>query len=274
MPALDEDEATLAVAAARALLNLRNIEPGTIRRLECRSSTATGWADPVPVALGLSQAALTEGDRGDAGPAPDTLRITSDAPRLGSPQWGSTEALAVAEFPGSAKDIDATHPMTRSIDRSQAEAMSLWNTKAPQQLPMAAYVPKTTWDATLDARYRLVAGFCRHCRRGQHPRLDLCPVCGRPTETRELRGPGSLYTYTIITAGAGPAEFDALQATHGTYGVAIADFGDALRVAGLLTETDLSALAIGQRLEPVFRRLYAQEGLWRYGTKFRAAKQP
>ncbi|HEX9817049.1 MAG TPA: OB-fold domain-containing protein [Candidatus Thermoplasmatota archaeon] len=270
LPGLDEDEATLAVAAARALFKERNIAPSSVRRLECLSTTGQGWSFHGQIALGLRHATVSDamGEEQEG-----TLRITSNAPRFGSPHFGAIEAMAVAEFPGTGKDIDASERMTRTIDDSKATKMSAWETKAPTGVPMGAYIPKATWDASLDARYRLVASYCTTDRRGHHPPLDPCPICGGPTETRELSTTGTLYTHTIIAAGGGPTEFDPFQDTDGTYGVGIVDFGDAIRVAGLLTETDLASLSIGQKMEAVFRRIYAQEGAWRYGTKFRVAKQ-
>lgn len=270
LPGLDEDEATFAVAAARALLNQRNIVASSVRRLECLSTTNQGWATHAQIALGLREATVDEKQSGEL-PA-GTLRITSNAPRYGSPHFGNVEAMAVAEWFGEGKDIDASDPVSRSIDEAKATKLSTWETRAPLAVPMGAYIPKPTWDASLDARYRLVAGYCTQCKRGQHPRLDPCPICGRPTEVRELAARGSLYTHTVIAAGGGPTEFDPFQDTDGTYGVAVVDFGDAIRVAGILTDTDLPSLAIGQKMDAVFRRVYAQEGAWRYGTKFRAAK--
>ena len=271
IPALDEDEATFAVAAARALMKARDVRPGSVRRLVCSSHTGKGWGPHVQIALGLRDATLVETeDPGDL--SEGTMRIVANAPRPSSPGFGTTEALAVAEFPGDATDVDVSEKSLRAVDATRAEKMVAWETKAPQLVPMGAYVPRGTWDATLDARYRLVAGYCPRCRRGQHPRVEPCPVCGGATQVRELVGPGSLYTFTVIGGGGGPTEFDPFQDTDGTYGVAIVDFGDAIRVAGLLTETDLGALAIGQRMESVFRRIYAQEGSWRYGTKFRLAR--
>lgn len=271
LPALDEDEATFAVAAARALMKQRHVAASTIRRLECVSTTGTGWSVHVQIALGLRHATVLE--TASETVAEGTLRITSNAPRFGSPHLGRVEAMAVAEFPGPGKDIDASERTSRSIDEAKATKLAMWEAKAPAAVPMGAYIPKPTWDASLDARYRLVASYCSKCRRGHHPRLDPCPVCGGATETRELAAPGTLYTHTVIAAGGGPTEFDPFQETEGTYGVAIVDFGDAIRVAGLLTGTDLGGLNIGQKMEPVFRRIYAQEGAWRYGTKFRTAKQ-
>ena len=271
VPGLDEDEATFAVAAAGALIKQRNIPTSSIQRLQCLSATAQGWARHVQIALGLPDASIDEKPGGELA---GTLRITSDAPRFGSDHFAHVDALAVAEWPGAAKDIDASDPTPRAIDEAKATKLAAWESKALLAVPMGAYIPKPTWDASLDARYRLVAGYCSHCKRGHHPRLDPCPICGRPTDVRDLASNGRLYTHTVIAAGGGPTEFDPFQDTDGTYGVGIVDFGDAIRVAGILTDTDLASLNIGQKMEPVFRRIYAQEGAWRYGTKFRASKQP
>jgi uncharacterized OB-fold protein len=38
----------------------------------------------------------------------------------------------------------------------------------------------------------------------------------------------------------------------------------------MMVDPDPASLRIGQRVRRVFRRLYAQEGAWRYGTKFQS----
>jgi uncharacterized OB-fold protein len=84
---------------------------------------------------------------------------------------------------------------------------------------------------------------------------------------------GTLETFTIIAEGGGPSEFDALQETHGEYAVGIASFGP-VRVPGMICDTPTERLRLDLPVEPVFRRLFAQEGTWRYGSKLREVTRP
>jgi uncharacterized protein len=272
VPGLDEDESTLAVAAARALVGLRKLAPDAIKGVEFVGPTAPAWAPTAALALGATARMTTFTEAPAAAPADGTMRISALAPRPGSPELGRNEAFARAEFPGPGRTLDATPKHSRTVSRASFDKLVAWETKALLQVPMGAYIPKASWEATLPARYQLLAGFCANCKRGYHPRLDPCPVCGGTTQSRSLPTVGHLYTYTAIAAGGGPSEFDPLQDVEGTYGVGIVDFGDAIRIAGILAETDLAQVAIGDKMEAVFRRIYAQEGAWRYGTKFRRAE--
>jgi hypothetical protein len=84
-----------------------------------------------------------------------------------------------------------------------------------------------------------------------------------------LAGPGKIQSYTVVAKGGAPSEFEPLQDLDGDYAVVVVEFGQGVRVVGMVCESPLDGLRIGAAVQPAFRRLYAQDGEWRYGTKFR-----
>lgn len=80
-------------------------------------------------------------------------------------------------------------------------------------------------------------------------------------------GPGTVATVTTIQAGP-PGEFQAQHAASGPYDVAIVELAAGGRTIGQVAGPP-GQLAIGQAVEPVLRRLFRQEGRWRYAIKWR-----
>lgn len=256
---LDEDAATLAVEAAHRLLAQARIDGSAIGpvRLEGAPADLVGT---VELALGIRP----------NGTGPE-LRIAVHAPRAGSKDGGpgrpafATATLgdpmagqALPDFPPSARVVGTPDQFQR-LAKAEQDAL--------RAVPMAAYVPRGTWDATLAARYRLLASVCDTCKAGHHPPLAVCPVCHNATRTVSLWKPGRLYTWTSVASG--PSEFDPWQQVWGEYVVAIVEHEHGIRLAGILLDAPASTLREGQLVEPVLRRLYAQDGAWRYGVKFR-----
>lgn len=285
VPFLDEDEATLAVEAAGALLQAAKFEASTLARIRVASATRTGWATTLARALGAHNIEPEElsteewpRERARASASEAVLWVESQCPR---PRSSAMEELALpaqagAELTGPAAPkgpdlrVDADRP-TFSLSRETYEALAREEARAPGAVPMGAYVPLATWNATRDARYRLMASSCPQCHAAQHPPLDPCPACGGPTHVAPLPRRGHLYSFTRIAKGGGPSEFDPLLEVAGHYDVAVVEFEAGVRVPGMVAEAADVPLKIGQPMEAVFRRLYAQEGAWRYGTKFRPA---
>lgn len=265
---LDEDEATLAVDAARIILGSAAVDPAKVQRLEVGPGAAVpAWAPHVQVALGLRHVALAPVSAGD--PGPTTLRILSDSGRQTARSAMATATLG----PGTAPGPGGPAQVHRGVDQDHVRRIREAEARCLAQVPMGAFVSRPTWDASLDARYRLLASTCTACDASHHPPLDPCPRCGRPTRVR-AHHEGALHTWTTIAKGGGPTEFDEWQALDGDYVVAIVDLPGGPRVAGMMTRTDPESLRVGQAVRPVLRRLYAQEGAWRYGTKFQTIAQP
>lgn len=277
IPFLDEDEATLAVAAVEALLARAHVAPAQVRRVVVSSRTRSGFGPALADALGIHRERVEEGAALLYGqtqhPAPGegpVLHVQSDAPRAGGGDARGAHATARLAGPGIAAGPGVELPSaTWSPDRATYDRLVEAERAWPARVPMGAHIPKATWDRSLTARYRLAASLCEEGHL-EYPARAHCSHCARPTATKPLPRPGTLETYTVIAKGAAPSEFEPLQDVLGEYAVGVADFGGA-RVAGLFTEAPLDALRIGTPIDPVFRRLYATEGEWRYGTKFRLA---
>lgn len=133
-----------------------------------------------------------------------------------------------------------------------------------------AYVSPTAYLAELPARYRLVGEECTACATLHFPPRESCTKCGsREFRPRPLKRTGEIYTYTIIGRGAAPSEFAEQQAIWGEYATAIVQLDDGPRITAMLTDLLPATVKAGMRVSMVLRRLYTQEGVTRYGFKFR-----
>lgn len=134
---------------------------------------------------------------------------------------------------------------------------------------MSAYFSLPMYSASIDQRLRMVAGKCTKCGTLAYPQRQVCIACGGRDFTHvPLSGNGTIYTFTIIARGGAPAEFDAQQIMTGVIPIAIIELDEGPRVVGQLADVDLNKLEIGTPVRAVVRRLYDQEGIVRYGTKF------
>jgi len=135
--------------------------------------------------------------------------------------------------------------------------------------PMGAYVSLPDFARSLPARYRLAAARCRSCARLAFPPRAACPRCGA-AEWDEVRlsGRGVVHSFTVIARGSGPSEFAAEQAMTGEYVSAVVELEEGPRVAARLADVRPGEVAIGMPVEAALRRLYAQQGVARYGFKF------
>lgn len=137
-----------------------------------------------------------------------------------------------------------------------------------------AYVSLPTWRRSLAQRYRLQAGRCPECDAVAFPPTGACPSCGERVEYDPvpLDREGTVEAVTVIGAGGAPPEFAEQQRRAGPFATAIvecrASGGGSARLPAMLTDCDPAAVAVGDRVRAVFRRLYEQDGVVRYGTKF------
>ncbi|MHA1231735.1 MAG: Zn-ribbon domain-containing OB-fold protein [Candidatus Helarchaeota archaeon] len=131
-------------------------------------------------------------------------------------------------------------------------------------------IPKY-WKA-LPQKYRLVAGKCSNCGELNFPPKTLCKKCGSQGTQIEtaLSGLGTVYSFTIIGRGGAPPEFAKMQKKCGPYAIAIVELDEGLKINVQLTDCDpFDDVKIGMRVSAVFRQIYEQEGVIRYGLKFR-----
>lgn len=134
---------------------------------------------------------------------------------------------------------------------------------------MGAYLSLPTWWRNLDARYRLVVGRCRSCDGYTFPAEGACVECNAidSLEPIEPEGYGTVVAHTVIENGA-PPEFSDLLTAEGAIGVVLIQLDEGVRVPGMLTDCDPHAVHRDDRVKAVVRRIYKQEGIIRYGTKF------
>jgi len=98
--------------------------------------------------------------------------------------------------------------------------------------------------------------------------------CGKKAEYEPtpLKGRGKIYSYTIISAGGAPPEFSEQERLAGSFGVAIVELEEGPRVIAQMTDCKPGELSVGTNVEAVFRRIYEDDGVIRYGIKFRPLK--
>ncbi|WP_368410958.1 zinc ribbon domain-containing protein [Halomarina pelagica] len=138
----------------------------------------------------------------------------------------------------------------------------------------AAYVSVPTWRRSIPQRHRLVAGRCPDCGALAFPPEGACSECGALAEYDpvELPREGVIEAVTRIGRGGAPPEFAEQQARSGGFGVAIVRF----EVDGETTSLPAQLVgeaAVGDAVRAVIRRIYTQEGVTRYGAKFRRAER-
>ncbi|MGA2110753.1 MAG: Zn-ribbon domain-containing OB-fold protein [Anaerolineales bacterium] len=115
-------------------------------------------------------------------------------------------------------------------------------------------------------RYGLVGEQCEHCHAKIFPPRDICPECGRATQSRfSFSGQGEVYSFTVIHDA--PSGYE----TQAPYAIALVKLAEGPLVTAQITDVDPRELRIGLPVEMVTRKLRAEgeEGLIQYGYKFR-----
>ncbi|MFC5973339.1 zinc ribbon domain-containing protein [Halomarina salina] len=135
----------------------------------------------------------------------------------------------------------------------------------------AAYVTMPTWAESLPQRHRLLAGRCPDCGALAFPPQGACPDCRELVEYEETRlaPEGTVEAATRIGQGGAPPEFAPQQKRGGAFGVVVVRFEAADGEGSVsLPGQVVGEASVGDTVRGVLRRLYTQEGVTRYGTKF------
>lgn len=134
-----------------------------------------------------------------------------------------------------------------------------------------AYVSIPAYSRSIPQRYALVGCRCRACGWVNFPKGVNCLKCGNPLEYEpmKLSGKGTIYSFTAVSRGGSPPEFSMQQNLVGTYFVAVVELDEGPRIVAQMTDCKSEELKIGLRVESVFRRVYEDDGIIRYGIKFR-----
>lgn len=135
---------------------------------------------------------------------------------------------------------------------------------------MGAYISLPNYTRSVEQRYRLVGLKCPACGVINFPPAEICGECGYQGEFDKVvpDGRGKIYSFTVIEAGGAPAEFAEQVNQTGSYAVALVDMEEGYRVMGQLTDCNVNDIKVGAEVELVFRKIYEQEGVVRYGVKF------
>ncbi|MFD1515566.1 zinc ribbon domain-containing protein [Halomarina rubra] len=169
-----------------------------------------------------------------------------------------------------------TIPASLALDAGEtveyAEALRLRGELSDEEAGTgAAYVTMPTWTRSLPQRHRLVAGRCPDCDALAFPPEGACPDCRELVdyEAVSLAPTGTVEAATRIGQGGAPPEFAPQQARGGAFGVAVVRF-EAADGAGSVSLPGqvVGEASVGDEVRGVLRRLYTQEGVTRYGTKF------
>jgi uncharacterized OB-fold protein len=140
----------------------------------------------------------------------------------------------------------------------------------PARVAEGAYWPRPTYQEGLPSRWRLTAERCTHCQRTSFPSRGQCRGCGRRdalTPVRLDRRGGRVIALTWIGPGGQPTEFDPQVEGTGGYGVAIVEVAPGTFGTFQLADVVRGEVSLGDPVRTSLRRLYAQEGAWRYGRK-------
>jgi len=134
-----------------------------------------------------------------------------------------------------------------------------------------AYVSIPTYSRSVPQRYALIAAKCRYCGAINLPLGVNCLKCGKVLEyePQKLSGRGKIYCFTTISRGGSPPEFSAQQNLVGSYPVAVVELDEGPRIVAQMTDCRAEDLKIGLEVESNFRRIYDDDGMIRYGVKFR-----
>jgi uncharacterized OB-fold protein len=138
-----------------------------------------------------------------------------------------------------------------------------------------AYVSIPTYSRSIPQRYALIGAKCNACGSINIPRGVTCTKCGKTLkfEPAKLSGKGRIYSFTTISRGGSPPEFSNQQNLVGSYSVAVVELEEGPKVVAQMTDCKSDELRIDMPVEATFRRIYEDDGMVRYGVKFRPTSE-
>ncbi|MEW5898995.1 MAG: Zn-ribbon domain-containing OB-fold protein [Bacillota bacterium] len=139
---------------------------------------------------------------------------------------------------------------------------------------MGAHISVPMYQRAIAQRYRLVGLKCRRCGKINFPPKAACKYCGELNNFEEIQlsGKGKVYSFTVIAGAGAPPEFADEAVFKGKYPVALVELDEGPRIVAQLVDTPVEDVAIGMPVEAVLRKMYTEEGVVRYGYKFRKCK--
>jgi len=138
---------------------------------------------------------------------------------------------------------------------------------------VSAHISIPMYQRAVPQRYRLTGKRCRTCGKINFPPNAVCKYCLQGTcfEDVRLSGRGAVYSYTVIAGGGAPPEFATEARCKGSYPVLIVELEEGPRVIAQMVNPPAEEIAIGMPVQVVFRKIYEEEGVIRYGFKFSPA---
>jgi len=116
----------------------------------------------------------------------------------------------------------------------------------------------------------MVLSRCNNCKSVYFPPPIKCKnCCSKSFEHVIPSGRGKIYAFTKIGVTGAPGEYAEQVKLNGSYVVALIDLEEGPRIMGQLTDCTPDEVVIGQEVKLVFRIMYRQEGVIRYGFKFK-----
>ena len=95
-------------------------------------------------------------------------------------------------------------------------------------------------------------------------------VAGVETSNQPLKREGTIQTWTTLSAAGAPSEFSLRAPLLGGISTVLLHLDDGPKGVFLVVDDEDVDFAMDGKMELVFRRLYAQEGVVRYGLKARS----
>lgn len=159
---------------------------------------------------------------------------------------------------------------------------------------MGAYISVPVWERTIAQRYGLQGQRCLSCGAVLFPPKVVCPECGGDSfESASLSGKGRIYSFTVIAGGGAPPEFEWQANAVGSYVVGLVELEEGPRIIAQIVGVDPRAATttpifedsprgssdvnkrplIGLPVKAVIRKVYEQEGVIRYGYKFKVVSE-
>lgn len=235
-------------------------------------------ADPLGVNRDAIRAGTAVGNLGDAGAAGPLIGLAvaleaghSEVAVIGYGSGGGATAMAL-----EAEEVSVATRLEGRETLSYGEYLRLRGEITPgEPAGGGAYVSVPSWKRSLPQRHRLVAGRCRECGKLEFQSKGACTGCGvlEEYDSVSLPGTGTVEAATVIRQGSAPPEFAEQQAREGAYVSAIVAFdgpdGGTVSVPAQVRTVDGEEVSAGDRVEAMLRRIYAQEGVIRYGVKVR-----
>ncbi len=135
---------------------------------------------------------------------------------------------------------------------------------------MGAHISVPMYRRTISHRYRLTGMKCAGCQGVNFPPKAVCShcLCGTEFEDVPLSGRGLVYSYTVIAGGGAPPEFSGEARCRGSYTVVLVELEEGPRIVSQLANPPENGIWIGMPVRAVFRKIYEEEKVIRYGFKF------